>query len=360
MRKIFTLSLILVSFTLFSQTYKTVKLIKTTKVLNSGGNSLIGGISRVTEHIELPKNTVEWYYSFSTIAGSSGSSTLNLAIQVAAYASTGPLGSTVAKELKVPPGNGKVDVLLITPDSKSAFLSKNDDLVKRFSDLSEISATQSVKKITNLLEGSYYLGLRNPSSYESVTVSIEVVAIVKEEATINDWTASKKQEAYNGLNQLFSNSLKGQLKQSEIDNFTGCLMSKITAKYTPDQLSAFAEYELKNMLGNLGDLCSKELNISFENIVVPQQDINKDHLIGKWKDQNSTFTIYNNGTILLIFDNGKTLFGNWELTENRLKFIFDFGKTVDEYIIIGLTDKTFKYKGTKEQTIWDANKIGNY
>ena len=210
------------------------------------------------------------------------------------------------------------------------------------------------------MEGSYYLGLRNPSSYESVTVSIEVVAIVKEEATINDWTASKKQEAYNGLNQLFSNSLKGQLKQSEIDNFTGCLMSKITAKYTPDQLSAFAEYELKNMLGNLGDLCSKELNISFENIVVPQQDINKDHLIGKWKDQNSTFTIYNNGTILLIFDNGKTLFGNWELTENRLKFIFDFGKTVDEYIIIGLTDKTFKYKGTKEQTIWDANKIGNY
>ena len=74
------------------------------------------------------------------------------------------------------------------------------------------------------------------------------------------------------------------------------------------------------MLGKFGDKCSEELNISFDNIAVPQQNINKDYLIGKWKDQNSTFTIYNNGTILLIFDNGKTLFGNWELTENYFRF----------------------------------------
>jgi hypothetical protein len=337
-----------------------VKLIETTKVLHSGGNSLIGGTSRIALPIELPKNTVEWYYSFSTTAGSSGSSTLNLAVQVAAYASTGPLGSTVAKGLKVPQGQGEVDVWLMTFESKNAFDSKNDDQIKYFSDLSEISTTQSVKPVTKLTEGKYYLGLRNPSAYESVSVSIEVVVIVKEDVTINGWTASKKQEGYNNFNQLFTNSFKGQLKQSEIDNLTGCFMSKITANYTPDQLSAFAEYELKDILAKFGDKCSEELNISFDNIAVPQQNINKDYLIGKWKDQNSTFTIYNNGTILLIFDNGKTLYGNWELTESELKFIFDFGKTIDEYIIIELTDKTFKYKGTKEQTIWEANKIGNY
>ena len=54
------------------------------------------------------------------------------------------------------------------------------------------------------------------------------------------------------------------------------------------------------------------------------------------------------------------MYGNWELTENILKFIFDFGKTIDEYIVIELTDKTFKYKSLKEQTIWEANKTGNY
>lgn len=359
MKKIFTLFFALIAFASYSQTYKTVKLIETTKVLHSGGN-LLGGISRVALPIELPDNTIEWYYSFSTIAGSSGSATLNLAVQVAAYASTGPLGSTVAKGLKVPQGKGEVDVWLMTFESKNAFDSKNDNQIKYFSDLSEISTSQSVKPVTKLTEGKYYLGLRNPSAYESVTVSIEVVAIVKEEATINGWTASKKQEGYNNFNQLFTNSFKGQLKQSEIDNFTGCFMSKITANYTPDQLSAFAEYELKDILTKFGDICSEELNINFDNITVPLQNINKDYLIGKWKDQNSTFTIYNNGTILLIFDNGKTLYGNWELTENKLKFIFDFGKTIDEYIIIELTDKIFKYKGLKEQTIWEANKTGNY
>ncbi len=359
MKQIFTLALVLISFTLFSQTYKTVQLIKTTKVLHSGGGSWAGS-SRIPLLVELPENTIEWYYSFSTIAGSSGSDALNLAVQVAAYASTGPLGSTVAKGLKVPQGKGVVDVWLMTFESKDAFESKNDNQIKYFSDLSEISTSQSVKPVTKLTEGKYYLGLRNPSAYESVTVSIEVVAIVKEEATINGWTASKKQEGYNNFNQLFTNSFKGQLKQAEIDNFTGCFMSKITANYTPDQLSAFAEYELKDILAKFGDKCSEELNINFGNVAVPQQNINKDYLIGKWKDQNSTFTIYQNGNILLSFDTGKILFGNWELNESKIKFIFDFGKTVDEYIIIELTDKIFKYKGTKEQTIWEANKIGNY
>ncbi|PKG41766.1 hypothetical protein [Psychroflexus sp. MES1-P1E] len=360
MKKIFTLIFALIAFTSYSQTYKAVKITETTKLLHSGVNSLIGGVSRVALPINLPENTVEWYYSFSTTAGSSRSSTLNLAVQVAAYASTGPMGSTIAKGLKVPPGNGEVDVSLITSDSKSAFLSKNDDLVKRYSDLSEISTTQSVKTINNLLTGSYYLGLRNPSSYESVSVTIEVVAMVKVEATTNGWTATKKQEAYINFNQPFKNLFKGQLKQPEIDSFTGCFMSKITSNYTPYQLSAFAEYELNDILAKFGDKCSEELNINFDNVAVPQQNINKDNLIGKWKDQNSTFTIYENGTILLIFDNGKSLFGNWELTENKLKFVFDFGKTIDEYIIIELTDKIFKYKGTKEPTLWSADKIGNY
>jgi len=221
----------------------------------------------------------------------------------------------------------------------------------------------TVKMLSNNCFGNskyLYFGFHTNEMLIDYHITLEVVPKIKKEATLNGWTASKKQEAYNNFNQLFTNSFKGQLKQSDIDDFTGCLMSKITSNYTPDQLSALAEYELKNMLGKFGDKCSIELNINFEDVAVPQQNINKDHLIGKWKDQNSTFTIYKNGTILLIFDNGKSLFGNWELNENKLKFVFDFGKTIDEYIIIELTDKTFKYKGTKEQTVWSANKIGKY
>lgn len=359
MKKIFTLSLILISFTVFSQTYKAITLNETTKVLHSGALSMAGATSRVIIPVSLPNNTVEWYYSYTTSANNSSTQTLNFAMEIGAKIVGGPIGGA-AKAISIPEGSGEVDIWVFTEESRYAFEYKNDYNVKYFPNLSETSSTQGTKPISSPLTGNYLIGIKNPSPTAKVAITIQVVAVIKEEATINGWTASKKQEAYNVFNQLFSNLFKDQLKQSVIDDFTGCLMSKFTVNYTPDQLSAFAEYELKNMLGEFGDKCSEELNIDFNNIAIPQQNINKDYLIGKWKDQNSTFTIYNNGTILLIFDNGKTLFGNWEIAENKLKFIFDFGKTIDEYIIIELTDKTFKYKGTKEQTVWEANKTGNY
>lgn len=192
------------TLTVFSQetikTYETVTLVpETTKTLNSGGRSWIGGVSRVPIRVDLPENTVEWYYSFTTSAGASGTSLLNLAVQVGAYATNGPLGSAVAKQVKIPPGSATVDVWLIPLECKADFEAKNDDKVRWYPDQSEINTKQSVKPVSNLLTGSYYLGLRNPSGLDAVTITIEVVAIVEKVVFVEKSENQEKAELYGGL-----------------------------------------------------------------------------------------------------------------------------------------------------------------
>ena len=50
--------------------------------LNGGMRAGFGGKSRTSIKIDLPPNTVEWYYSFTTTEGENGTAKLNLAMQL--------------------------------------------------------------------------------------------------------------------------------------------------------------------------------------------------------------------------------------------------------------------------------------
>lgn len=71
----------------FSQEFETVretkKLIDSRDIyLNGGMRAEFGGKSRTSIKVDLPPNTVEWYYSFTTTEGGNGTENLNLAIQL--------------------------------------------------------------------------------------------------------------------------------------------------------------------------------------------------------------------------------------------------------------------------------------
>ena len=182
MKKLLLFSILIFAYLSNAQTYKTITIVpQQTITLHSGLRSIGGSVSRTAIKVTLPANTVEWYYSFTTTKGESGISALNLAAQVGAFATSGPLGAAVAKSINVPSGSGEADVWLMTPESKEAFDSKNDNLVRYFPDLSLLSRNHAVKPITERLKGTYYLGLRNPSSAVGISITIEVVAVVKED-----------------------------------------------------------------------------------------------------------------------------------------------------------------------------------
>lgn len=77
---------------------------------------------------------------------------------------------------------------------------------------------------------------------------------------------------------------------------------------------------------------------------------------GTWKDENSTFTLNENGNFVLMFDDGKSLSGQWII--NRFTLLFYNGKTIlSQNQILNYSDKQFSFRDKKDPTIWNAKKI---
>jgi|TARA_R110002012_G_scaffold321121_3_gene547641 hypothetical protein len=163
---------------------ETKKLIENRSIyLNGGLNANFGGKSRTVLKIDLPPNTVEWYYSFSTTKGESGTQNLNLAIQLAALmADSSGLTSGILSSIKVPEGVASADIYLLDKTNMAKFIAKEDFDGEQISYAMEgtvESTKQAVVRINDITSGTVYLGLKNPSTMNSVTINIEVVAITE-------------------------------------------------------------------------------------------------------------------------------------------------------------------------------------
>lgn len=205
---VFTVIFLLLIQVCFSQDYeikiKTRQLIETRSIyLNGGLNATFGGQSRTYLEVDLPPNTVKWYYSFSTKRGKSGTKNLNLAIQLTGMLSD-PSGTTsnALAAIKVPEGVASADVYLCDRSNIDKFLSKDDLYGGNYSYIMEGSAQstkQAVVEIDDFNTGTVYLGLRNPSTNNGVNISIEVVAIIETRIPIAKSDAQQKAELYGGL-----------------------------------------------------------------------------------------------------------------------------------------------------------------
>lgn len=91
---------------------------------------------------------------------------------------------------------------------------------------------------------------------------------------------------------------------------------------------------------------------------------NKSEFIGTWKDENSTFTMANDGSFSLRFDTGKTLSGKWDLDENQLIFnLFNVQSNTykkDIYKIIFWDGTNLRYQYIRngiDSEVFNAKKI---
>jgi hypothetical protein len=214
------LSISCINLTLYSQnnkfTFKTVQLFEQKSIHLNGGNKAAfspGKKSRIFIQIDLPPNTVEWYYSFSTSTNQSSTENLNLFLQLGALftANLTTVGKIVnysnyaeslIKQIKIPPGCHMIDVYLFDKKNVEKFINKEDNWGGKFQNIIKGSTENSTKdfvRINNPVSGVYYLGLRNPSLTNAVDIIIEAVAVVKEETEIKKTIDENKAELYYGL-----------------------------------------------------------------------------------------------------------------------------------------------------------------
>ena len=236
---ILTLIILLIFKVSFAQDYQNeaIQLIKPRGIyLNGGLRASFGGKSRTYIKVDLPQNTVKWYYSFSTERGESGTQNLNLAIQLSSMMVAGPIGSTSINMsgVEVPAGSASIDVYLCDRANIDAFIEKVDNDGGTFYYTMEgttKNTRQAIVEVDDVTSGTIYLGLKNPSMNDGVNISIEVVAILAKELEKSE--DQQRAELYAGLGW----------KQFEQGEFEKCI--EFCDKAT-------AEYELGWVLANKG------------------------------------------------------------------------------------------------------------
>jgi len=151
--------------------------------LKGGSRAIIGNSSRQVLPIELPANTVEWYYTVTTTTNRKQSLNSDL---------TGQLDKLLVRDLgitsnafgtiAVPGGSGICDVYVMTnPNEVNKYVNKRPAVSFLMND-SRQNYISGVIQVKDFLYGSCFLVLRNPSASQGLNVTVEVTAIVSSTA----------------------------------------------------------------------------------------------------------------------------------------------------------------------------------
>lgn len=147
--------------------------------LNGGTRSSFGGKSRTIVQVDLPPNTIEWFYSVTTHKGEGVSNNLNLFSQLLSIYDMSGTASLAANAIATQPGSNSMDVYLLTDNEVNSFLKK-----EAFSYVisgSRENFKNGTVQIKDTGSDKYFLGLRNPSSLNGININLEIAAVVKDE-----------------------------------------------------------------------------------------------------------------------------------------------------------------------------------
>jgi hypothetical protein len=160
--------------------YKVVPVITShTFYLKGGSRALVGNSSRQVLPIELPANTVEWYYTITTTSNRKQILKTDLTDQLDKLLIP-ELGidAKSSSGLTVPNGTGLCDVYVMTnPNEVNKYVNKKP-AASFLMDDSRQNYISGVVPVKDFLYGSCFLVLRNPSSSRGLNVTVEVTAVV--------------------------------------------------------------------------------------------------------------------------------------------------------------------------------------
>ncbi len=200
--------------------------------LNSGGRALFGGKSRAFYEVTLPPNTVSWYYTFSTYPGQSPAPQIGLLGQASKLFDPTGLTADLVSAILRPTGSHVCDVYLMNAINTTAFINKVDQNGGRFQYFlsgSRENFRDGTVQVNDIVNGTLYLGFRNPSGVEGINIAFEVVAITEETSVTPKTEDQQKAELY----------VKLAWQSFGKNDFDGCLnMCRKAEQFTPGMISA--------------------------------------------------------------------------------------------------------------------------
>ena len=220
--------------------------------LNSSLRASFGGKSKTTLVVKLPRNTIEWYYTFSTSPGQNTVGALNLLSQLTKLFDPTGTTSILASSILTPTGSNVCDIYFIDYNSINSFM-VNGDFLKYDSGSRENfkNGTVNIKDITR---GEHYLGIKNSSATAGINVKIEVAAIV-EDITEDDkvWSSETKEKFSNNFFKLLKHKYTSESLLKEISN---CSLNNLITEKTPETFFKMTENEKSNYIDQIMKQCS--------------------------------------------------------------------------------------------------------
>ncbi|MGV3547450.1 MAG: hypothetical protein ACO1N4_10325 [Pedobacter sp.] len=187
--------LVLFGVSLFTQAQTTVKKVKKvvqvmapqTFYLNGRARGTLGGKSTATFNITLPKNTVEWFYSFTTSRAEKPKINIGLLSQLTRFYDPTGLSAMATNAVLTPSGAGVCDIYVMDRENCGKFNNRLDQLRGAFrydADDSRENYRNGTVHIKDISSSEICLGFRNPSATEGTSITFEVAAIVEQDSVV--------------------------------------------------------------------------------------------------------------------------------------------------------------------------------
>jgi hypothetical protein len=319
---------------------------KRTVYLNKGTATMTGGVTREVIPISLPPNTVEWGYVISTYRKKEDLNNANnngsiVSMIANAYDKTGLISSAISTTFPIST-ESFCDVKLMDAKNMQIFENKKDLIGISLNCYREGSSENFVGGkfiIKNFSSGTWYVGLRNPSTSLPVGVTFEAYAFVrkkslqelqqdqsklkkeennqqlvnsindlvnsftvKKEEVIEDWNVERK----NAIFYYILNYLIGKNNESS-QNVSNCTMQNITSYFTYGQFNSITESERKQIINEQLNTCLRtEKKLSDE--IDQKKQFNEKIVSLKIIDDNKQIAETYKKILLLGFTNNDQIF----------------------------------------------------
>ena len=273
MKRVLILIVLHISCITYGQTTRTVRKVvpiqeKSTYSLDGGTTALINGQSRVVFEFDLPANTIEWYYVFSSqsdaAAMEDAANKINLVSQLTRIVDPTGVSASAASSLFAPSGSKQCNIYILPSENDAdKFYNKtdqslfDDDSWTFYPANSIEAANQGKKKITDLTYGKCYIGIQNPSFNSPINVVIEVAAIVEEEITdLSEWSAETKESIFNTCKE---NLISIDINEATASDIATCFLEKLVSNYSPVDFSSLSESEIETIETAIAEECVSQM-----------------------------------------------------------------------------------------------------
>lgn len=205
----------------YAQNYHLVEIHSTqTFYLNNSTRDALGtGDNKTYLKVELPPLTKEWYFSFSAVQAERGQS-LNLFGQLADLLDQTGITGLLVNAVTVPEGDIRCNVYLT--DHSNAMSFARDDGYNHWTSGTRKNYTEGVVKITDILNPVVYLCFENPNSWDGMTISVEVTALVADKTEQEQAVEDLANAVGDLITQVQQNKAEKTAAQKQVDAWNNC------------------------------------------------------------------------------------------------------------------------------------------